>query len=110
MIERQISTLDARERLLALMDEKRKMEDLRKTSGLDSETFASFWILGKEKIENADSVADEISGAFSRFENYASNSDELRQLKAEIYKVLLPIVGGKRMITIADQILATRRR
>lgn len=110
MIERQISTLDARERLLALMDEKRKMEDLRKTSGLDSETFASFWILGKENIENANSVANEISGAFGRFENYASNSDELRQLKAEIYKVLLPIVGGKRMIAIADQILATRKR
>ncbi len=110
MIERQISTLDARDRLLALMDEKRRMEDLRKSSGLDSETFASFWILGKEKIENADSVANEISGAFARFENYASNSDELRQLKAEIYKVLLPIVGGKRMLTIADQILATRKR
>lgn len=110
IIERQISTLDARERLLTLMEEKRQMEEARKASGLDSETFAIFWILEREKVENAKSVANEISGAFARFENYDSSSDELRQLKAEIYKIMLPAIGGKRMMTVADQILTTRRK
>jgi hypothetical protein len=36
--------------------------------------------------------------------------DEMRQLKAEIYKILLPIVGGKRMISIAEKILLVRRQ
>lgn len=110
IIERQISTLDALERLRGLMEEKRLMEEARKSSGLDQLTFAIFWILEREKVADAKTVAIDLAGAFTRFENYDSNSDELRQLKAELYKTLLPVVGGKKMISLVEQILSTRRK
>lgn len=108
LIERQISTLDARDRLVGLMEEKRRMEEARKESGLDNATFSIYWILERKRIGNAKSLASEISKAFEQFENYSSNSDELRQLKAQIYKILLTIVGSDQMISLTDEILATR--
>lgn len=108
MIERQISTIDALERLRGLMEEKQKMEEARNASGLDVKTFAIFWILERENVTDGQVIATELAGAFDRFENFDSNADELRQLKAELYKVLLPLVGGKKMISLVDQILATR--
>lgn len=39
-----------------------------------------------------------------------SHSFEMRQMKADIYKILLPVVGGKRMVSLAEQILVIRRK
>lgn len=108
IIERQISTLDALERLKGLMEEKRQMEEARKASGLDPHTFAVYWVLERENVSSAKNLANEIAGAYLRFENYDSNSDELRQLKAEMYKILLPVVGGKQMISLVEQILGIK--
>lgn len=109
MIERQISTLDARDRLVGLMEERRRMEEARKASGLDNSAFSVYWILERKGVENAKSIATDTSKAFERFANYSSNSDELRQLKAEMYKILLPIVGSDQMIDLTDEILDTRK-
>ena len=34
----------------------------------------------------------------------------MRQLKAELYKVLLPVVQGKKMVEIADRLIKVRTR
>ena len=86
------------------------MKEAREESGLDANTFAIFWVLERKKVANAESVAKEISGAFSRFGNFDSNSDELRQLKAAIYKILLPIDIGRSMIELTDEILTSWRK
>ena len=54
-------------------------------------------------------MAAEIETAFKRFQNYQSNADELRQLKAEIYKSLLREAKGKKMHDLAEEILRATR-
>lgn len=110
MTERQVSTVEALDRLKQLMEEKRALDEERKRTGFDPHTFAFYWTLRTDEVQEPQTLATEIAGAFSRFPNYESNMDEMRQLKAEIYKILLPIVGGKRMISIAEKILLLRRQ
>lgn len=72
-------------------------------------TFAIYWTLDEASVKDATGLATEIAGAFERFPNYSRNADELRQLKAEMYKVLLKEVSGKRMVEIGDRILDARK-
>lgn len=108
--DRQASTTDAMERIEALMREKLEAEKARKESGLDPNTFEVFWFLQQEKLSEALPIAKEITAAYGRFPNFASNADEQRQLKAELYKSLLRVVSGKRMVDLAEEILRLRRR
>jgi type I restriction enzyme R subunit len=103
--ERQISTGEAMAKIENLMEEKLKAEKARKESGLDPDTFEIFWFLQHEKIPTATMLAKEINAVYSRFPNFASNSDEQRQLKAEIYKSLLREVSGRRMVEIGEGLL-----
>ncbi|MHB1938792.1 MAG: hypothetical protein ACYCOR_19755 [Acidobacteriaceae bacterium] len=102
---RQISTDEAMARIESLMEEKLKAEKARKESGLDPDTFEIFWFLQHEKIPNATMLAKEISAVYARFPNFASNADEQRQLKAEIYKSLLREVSGRQMVEIGEGLL-----
>lgn len=103
--DRQISTGEAMARIESLMEEKLKAEKARKESGLDPDTFEIFWFLQNEKIPNSTMLAKEISAVYARFPNFASNADEQRQLKAEIYKSLLREVSGRRMVEIGEELL-----
>jgi type I restriction enzyme R subunit len=107
--DRQMSTADALERLKALMDERKALDEEREKSGLDQRTFAIFWTLRRAGVQTAPAMAAEIETAFKRFPNYQSNADELRQLKAEIYKSLLREAKGKRMLDLAEEILRATR-
>ena len=103
--DRQISTGEAMARIESLMEEKLKAEKARKESGLDPDTFEVFWFLQQQQIPNATQLAKEISAVYGRFPNFASNADEQRQLKAEIYKSLLREVSGRRMVEIGEGLL-----
>ena len=48
-----------------------------------------------------------VNAVYSRFPNFASNADEQRQLKAEIYKSLLRVVSGKRMVNLPKKFCAS---
>ncbi len=106
--DRQISTENAFKQIEVLVQEKLDAEKARAESGLDDDTFEILWFLQKEKIADASTVAKEISSVYKRFPNYLSNADELRQLKAEIYKSLLRVTSGKRMVELADAILGLK--
>jgi len=45
---------------------------------------------------------------FRRFPTFNSNADEMRQLKAELYKILLPEVQGKKMVEVSDRLIKVR--
>jgi type I restriction enzyme R subunit len=107
--DRQVSTADALSRIEILMQEKIEAEKSRKESGLDPDTFEIFWFLQQEKLPDALMLAKEIAGVYGRFPNSASNADEQRQLKAEIYKSLLRVVSGKRMVDLAEEILRLKQ-
>ncbi len=106
--ERKTSTVKAREELEALMRERIAARKAREASGLDAQTFAVAWALKGEGVERAEVVAQEISVAFARFPNAAQNPDEKRQLKAAVYKVLMPFTRGRRMIEIAELVMRNR--
>lgn len=107
--DRQLSTANALTEIEALMKEKLEAEKARIESGLDPDTFEIFWLLQKEKVPEPMMLAKEVSAIYQRFPNYAMNVDELRQLKAEIYKSLLRFVSGKAMVDLADEILRLKQ-
>ncbi|MCX6937877.1 MAG: HsdR family type I site-specific deoxyribonuclease [Verrucomicrobia bacterium] len=108
--ERQASTQQALEQLETLMGERLEAERARQASGLAAGAFGVFWELKREGYDEtmARSLAVEIEDAYRRFPNASSNADELRQLKAEIYKVLLKVVGGAKMIALAEKVMRAR--
>ncbi len=108
--DRQVSTTDAMAQIEAIMREKLEAEKARKQSALDPDTFEIFWLLQQQKVGDALLLAKEINSVYARFPNFASNADEMRQLKAEIYKSLLRVVSGRRMIDLADELIRLRKR
>ncbi|MCK4392616.1 HsdR family type I site-specific deoxyribonuclease [Candidatus Bipolaricaulota bacterium] len=78
--------------------------------GFDASTFSLYWALKQEGVAEPESNVATIKGIFDRFPNYKENVAELRQLKAELYKMLLPLVGKDRMISLADMLLRVERR
>jgi type I restriction enzyme R subunit len=104
--ERQLSTEEALREIEGLLAEKAEAERARKESGLDGAAFAAYWVLHKEFPAQAVALAREVGAVRNRFPDAARNTDEFRQMKAEIYKVLLRVVGGHRMVDLADRILA----
>ncbi len=108
--ERQASTQQALEQLEALANERREAETARAATGLAAGPFGVFWELKREGYpqERAKELALEIEAAYARFPNADDNADEQRQLKADIYKTLLKVVSGKKMIDLADRIIGAR--
>jgi type I restriction enzyme R subunit len=108
--DRQMSTTDALSRIEELMQEKLRAQQARKESGLDPDTFEIFWFLQQQEVRDPMLLAKEIGAVYPRFPNSASNTDEYRQLKAEIYKSLLRVVSGKRMVDLAEGILRLKQQ
>jgi hypothetical protein len=63
--------------------------------------------LGLRVLKDGDpkKIAIEANAGFLRFPNFAMNRDQIRPLKAELYKVLLLVVQGKKMVEVADQLI-----
>ncbi len=108
--DRHITTEQARQQLELLAEESIAAEQAKKDSGLDDATFPLYWELKRHSYKDPKALATAARAAFARFPNFNSNPDELRQLKAELYKVLLPVVQGKSMVEIADQLLKVATR
>jgi type I restriction enzyme R subunit len=73
--------------------------------GFDETTFSFFWTLKKEGITEPERTATIIRAVFERFPHHRDNAAELRQLKAELYRALLPLVGKEGMIPVAEKLL-----
>lgn len=110
MEQRQLATQQAMEKLEELMQQRFEAEQARRESGLDAATFETFWFLKQEGLSEPRALAQELHASLSQFPNFRSNADELRQLKAEIYKTLMKEVGGKRMVDLAEGILRVNQR
>lgn len=108
--ERHLSTQQALDQIAGILAEKADAERLRVESGVDSDTFSIFWLLRHELPGDALALAREISAVQRRFPNAASNIDEFRRLKAEIYQALVRVVSGHRMVDLTDRILRLPRQ
>ena len=73
-------------------------------------TFTIYWLLKQENVKWCENLAPVINNVFLRFSNFRENIAELRQLKAELYQVLLPVVGKDAMVGIVDKFLKMGRK
>jgi type I restriction enzyme R subunit len=106
--ERHVTTEQARQQLELLAEETITAQQAQKDSGLDDLTFALFWELKQHIAKDPQALAVALSEPFRRFSDFHSNADEMRELKAQIYKLLLPFVQGKKMVEVADRLIKVR--
>ena len=108
--DRQLSTQQALDEIGRLLGEREEAERVRTEHGLDAATFTIYWLLRSSLPADAVTLSRELRGAMARYPNAASNSGELRQLKAELYKLLLRFgIEGQRMLTLAEEVLRVVR-
>ncbi len=107
--DRQFSTQAALEKLERLLTEFVEARKERERAGFDLNTFTIYWTLKQTGAPEPEKVAPLLDAAFQRFPNQAHNAAELRQLKAELYKLLLPAVGKERMVELAERLLRLQR-
>jgi protein-disulfide isomerase len=58
---------------------------------------------------DADQVAPKVDAAFRKYPNYRDNVAEERQLKAEIYKLVLPVIGKDAMVATVKRMMELQR-
>lgn len=101
----QESSGEALLQLEKLAKERIDAERERHQTGLDADTFTIYWELKREDFDGAKELAKTIKAVFDRFPDYRYNAEELRQLKAEIYKILLSVVDGNKMVLLTERLL-----
>ncbi len=109
--QRTIHTQQAIEQLSLLVGEREQADAEREMLGLDPATFAVYWQLKNDRVDDALAVAREIMAAVARYPNYADNDDEKRKLKSEIYRSLVTRgTDGTQMVRLGDAVLRMLRR
>lgn len=107
--DRQISTADALKELEKALGEYNAAQREMKERGFDMPTFSVYWILHRGGVKGADELAPLLSQLFTQYPNFRENPEERRDLKAELYKLLLPHVPKAQRPDLADAILKVRR-
>jgi type I restriction enzyme R subunit len=107
--DRQITTQSALEQLARLMEEYLQAKREREQTGFDINTFTLFWVLKQSGARDADQVAPRVDAAFRKYPNYRDNVAEERQLKAEIYKLVLPTIGKDAMVSVVKRLMELQR-
>jgi type I restriction enzyme R subunit len=102
---RQISTKEALERFEALVQETVDANAKRRRLDVDENTFAIYTALqvalpGVEAVQ-----ARAINALFRRYPDYKWNTGQESALRAELYRMLLPIVGTAQMVAVANILL-----
>jgi type I restriction enzyme R subunit len=107
--DRQLSTQSALEQLARLMEEYLQAKRERERTGFDINTFTLFWLLKQAGAADPGELAPKVEAAFRKYLNYRDNVAEERQLKAELYKLVLPAVGKEAMVTVVKRMLELPR-
>jgi type I restriction enzyme R subunit len=109
--DRQLSTSDAVAELEKLVREYLDAKAEREKLSLDEHTFAVFQTLKRAGLdgEKALALAGTLRGLFDTYPEHRENAGQLRLLKAELYKHLLPTVGKKAMVEAAESLLRIAR-
>jgi type I restriction enzyme R subunit len=107
---RQVTALDALRKVEALIKEVLEARRQQEETGFDINTFTIYWLLKQENVKWFEKLAPIVNNAFLRFPNFKDNIAELRQLKAELYKLLLPAVGKDIMLGIVEKLLRLDRK
>ena len=103
--ERQETTEEALKKVESLVREIVEARRVREETGFDQTTFSLFWALKHKDLADPEGTAVLVRAVFDRFPHHQHNAAELRQLKAELYKTLMPLLGKEGMIPVVEQLL-----
>ena len=78
---------------------------MRKQSSLSHQEFTIAWPLKKYDVRNFEELAIQINESFDKFKNFYSNSDEKRQLKMDMYKILSGYVSDDNLVEVSKEII-----
>jgi type I restriction enzyme R subunit len=109
--DRQLSTGEAVTELERLVREYLDAKAERQELALDEHTFAVYQTLKRGNVEagRALALAETLQGVFASYPEHRENAGQLRLLKAELYKHLLPAVGKRAMVETAESLLRIAR-
>lgn len=107
--DRQITTQSAVQQLGQLMEEYLQAKRERERTGFDINTFTLFWVLKQSGAQKPDEIAPKVDATFRKYPHYRDNVEEERKLKAEVYKLVLPIVGKDNMVAVVKRLMELQR-
>ena len=105
--QKQKNSKEALESVVKLMEEKINIQKMRKQSALSSQEFIIAWPLKKQGVSNFEKLAVQINNSFDKFKNFYSNSDEKRQLKIDMYKILSPEISDDKLVQAVEEIISS---
>lgn len=110
--DRQVTTADALAELEALFGEFLNARKEQEGLGLPPEVYALHQVLRGSGVpeDRLQLLAETLGKAFERFPEFRENSDQMRKLKAVLYKQLIPVVGKDRMVGVGEKLMRVRQR
>jgi len=103
--QKQKNSKEALESVIKLVEEKVNIQKTRKQSTLSDQEFIISLPLKTQGINNFEEIATQISDSFDKFKNFYTNSDERRQLKMDMYKILSDYMSDEGLIQTSEEII-----
>jgi len=107
--DRQKTTQETLEELRNLIQEIRQARQERTATELSAESFAVYWLLKKEGVEQADTVAKAAGKAFEQHPHWQTSSHQEQEVRKAFYKALID-AGVDGVVDLAQGILRMLRR
>ena len=105
--EKQKNAKTALKGLTKLAEEKVGWQNERKKSALSDQEFIIAWPLKKQGMKDFEKIARYISEAFDKFKNFYKNKDEERQLKMDMYQILMDKLPEDKLFAVTKEIISS---
>ena len=105
--EKQKNARTALKEITKLAEEKVGWQNERKKSALSDQEFIIAWPLKKQGMKDFEKIACYISEAFDQFKNFYKNKDEERQLKMDMYKILMDKLPENKLFAVTKEIISS---
>ena len=103
--ENQQSSSEALKHTLKLVEEAVEAEKLTQNNSLSLQEAAIAWPLKKGGLKQFEDLAMQISESFDKFTHFYTNSEEKRQLKTDIYQILLKTLSENQTVKLTEEIM-----
>ncbi|MGH9429164.1 MAG: type I restriction enzyme subunit R domain-containing protein, partial [Terriglobia bacterium] len=107
--DRQKTTQGTLEELRKLIQEINEARQEREATELSAESFAVYWLLKKEGVEQADTVAKAAADAFAQYPHWQVSSHQEQEVRKSFYKALIN-AGVQGVVDVAQNILRMLRK
>jgi type I restriction enzyme R subunit len=107
--DRQTTTQDTLAQLRRLIQEITEARQERDATKRSAESFAVYWLLKKEGIAEAETVANAAAEAFERYPHWQTSSHQEQEVRKAFYKALIN-AGVQGVVDVAQGILKMLRR